>query len=60
MARPPPGRSRPRVEDDPTAVALRELGCDVVQGYHYARPLGPADFDAFLARHPAGTAPAHR
>jgi EAL domain-containing protein (putative c-di-GMP-specific phosphodiesterase class I) len=32
------------VEDEPTAGVLRDLGCDVAQGYHYARPMAPADF----------------
>jgi EAL domain-containing protein (putative c-di-GMP-specific phosphodiesterase class I) len=36
------------VEDDATAMALDKLGCDTVQGYHFARPLTAADFDAFL------------
>ncbi|MGV3760829.1 MAG: putative bifunctional diguanylate cyclase/phosphodiesterase, partial [Actinomycetota bacterium] len=30
------------VEDEPQAVGLRELGCDRVQGFHFARPM-PAD-----------------
>jgi diguanylate cyclase (GGDEF)-like protein len=33
--------------------ALRELGCDIAQGYHYARPMPDAEFTALLAR--AGT-----
>ncbi len=37
------------VEDGPTVAALRDLGCDVAQGYHYAKPLAAADFTAFLA-----------
>jgi EAL domain-containing protein (putative c-di-GMP-specific phosphodiesterase class I) len=36
------------VEDDSTAAALSALGCDIAQGYHYARPLVPADFVSFL------------
>jgi EAL domain-containing protein (putative c-di-GMP-specific phosphodiesterase class I) len=32
---------------------LQDLGCDVAQGYHYARPLPAADFIAFLAHRPA-------
>jgi EAL domain-containing protein (putative c-di-GMP-specific phosphodiesterase class I) len=27
--------------------ALYELGCDVAQGYHYARPMPPADLTAW-------------
>ncbi len=37
------------VEDSPTLTALRQIGCDVVQGYHLAHPLAPVDFAAFLA-----------
>ncbi|HMC02898.1 MAG TPA: EAL domain-containing protein, partial [Cellulomonadaceae bacterium] len=29
------------IEDEETAVALRELGCDVGQGYHLGRPTTP-------------------
>jgi diguanylate cyclase (GGDEF)-like protein len=32
------------------ASALRDLGCDVAQGYHYARPMGEADVTALLER----------
>jgi EAL domain-containing protein (putative c-di-GMP-specific phosphodiesterase class I) len=37
------------VEDEATAQALRELHCDVAQGYHYARPLPPAAFAEWAA-----------
>jgi diguanylate cyclase (GGDEF)-like protein len=37
------------VEDEPTAQALRELRCDVAQGFHYARPLPPAAFAEWAA-----------
>jgi diguanylate cyclase (GGDEF)-like protein len=37
------------VEDEATAQALRELRCDVAQGYHYARPLPPAAFAEWAA-----------
>jgi EAL domain-containing protein (putative c-di-GMP-specific phosphodiesterase class I) len=30
------------------ADALRELGCDIAQGYHYARPMPAADLQAWL------------
>ena len=36
------------VEDLPTLNALRALGIDRVQGYHYSRPLTPLALDAWL------------
>ena len=36
------------VEDAAHVAALQELGCDVAQGYHYARPMPPADLTAWL------------
>jgi diguanylate cyclase (GGDEF)-like protein len=36
------------VEDAATMAALDGLGCDVVQGYHFARPLPAEDFAGFL------------
>jgi EAL domain-containing protein (putative c-di-GMP-specific phosphodiesterase class I) len=38
------------VETEAQAALLRELGCPLVQGFHYARPAGPADIDTMLAR----------
>ena len=38
------------VEGPEHADALRRLGCDVAQGYHYARPMGQADVTALLER----------
>ena len=35
------------VEDAPSAQALRELGCDLAQGYHYAKPMPQAEFIAW-------------
>jgi diguanylate cyclase (GGDEF)-like protein len=39
------------VEDAATAQALRDMGCDIAQGYHFARPLPAADFDAWVVRY---------
>jgi EAL domain-containing protein (putative c-di-GMP-specific phosphodiesterase class I) len=43
--------------------ALRQLGCQLGQGYFFARPLDPAAVDALLERHQPGvhtlTTPAH-
>jgi diguanylate cyclase (GGDEF)-like protein/PAS domain S-box-containing protein len=40
--------------------ALRELGCQLGQGYFFARPLGPAAVDALLERlHPSLHTPTH-
>ena len=30
------------------ATTLRDLGCDVVQGYHFARPMAAGDVTALL------------
>jgi EAL domain-containing protein (putative c-di-GMP-specific phosphodiesterase class I) len=37
------------VEDEETFEALRELGCDVAQGYHIARPVPPSEFAEAVA-----------
>jgi EAL domain-containing protein (putative c-di-GMP-specific phosphodiesterase class I) len=42
------------IEDQETLLALRELGCDLAQGYHLSRPLSPAGFTAWLATHHGG------
>ena len=39
------------VEDEQTWAALRDLDCDLVQGYHLSPPMPAADVEAFLARH---------
>jgi diguanylate cyclase (GGDEF)-like protein/PAS domain S-box-containing protein len=41
------------VEEPEQAATLRELGCDVAQGYYYARPLPEADAIDLLRREPA-------
>ena len=43
------------VEDEATAQLLLDNGCDLAQGYLYARALAPADFWGWMAaRQPAG------
>lgn len=47
------------VEDEATAELLRKLGVDVLQGYHFGRPMSRLDFMAWLAsgqQVPAGRA----
>ena len=36
------------VEDEATWMMLQALGCDVIQGFHVARPMPAADFPAFV------------
>ncbi|MCR6670629.1 EAL domain-containing protein [Devosia ginsengisoli] len=36
------------VETMEHAAILRDLGCDILQGYAFSRPLSPADLEAFL------------
>ncbi|WP_332872426.1 bifunctional diguanylate cyclase/phosphodiesterase [Devosia beringensis] len=37
------------VETMEHAAILRDLGCDILQGYAFARPLNPADLEVFLS-----------
>ncbi|KUL25851.1 putative bifunctional diguanylate cyclase/phosphodiesterase [Actinoplanes awajinensis] len=41
------------VEDQETADVLRELGCDIAQGYHFARPMPAGDLDRWIIEHRA-------
>jgi diguanylate cyclase len=36
------------VEGAAHVTALQALGCDIAQGYHYARPMPPADLTAWF------------
>jgi EAL domain-containing protein (putative c-di-GMP-specific phosphodiesterase class I) len=36
------------VETDDHAKALREMGCELAQGYFFAKPLSPVDAEKFL------------
>lgn len=39
------------VENLATQERLIELGCDVLQGYLYSRPLPPEEFSVWVAEH---------
>ncbi len=38
-------------ETQPQVDALRDLGCDVIQGYHFSRPLPPDQFEQYVLTH---------
>ena len=43
------------VETAEQVAALKEMGCDIIQGYYFSRPLPGADFETFmLENRPAG------
>ena len=44
------------VEDQETVQALADLGCDVLQGYHLARPVDAATTTAWIAARPENVA----
>lgn len=44
------------VEDEQSVGFLTEYGCDVLQGYHIARPLPPEELEAFLKESEYGPA----
>jgi EAL domain-containing protein (putative c-di-GMP-specific phosphodiesterase class I) len=48
------------VENAEHVTALCELGCDVAQGYHFARPMPPDGFVEWLATTEAADATASR
>ena len=37
------------VETEEQMLALRELGCDLVQGYYFSRPVRANEFEAFIS-----------
>ena len=36
------------VETEEQMLTLKRMGCDIVQGYYFARPMPPEEFAAFL------------
>ena len=36
------------VETEEQMLALKQMGCDIVQGYYFAKPMPPEEFEAFL------------
>lgn len=40
------------VEDDSQEEMLRAMGCDVMQGYLFGRPMPPTDLKAWISEHP--------
>ena len=41
------------VETEDQLNALRAIGCDMVQGYYFSKPVPPAEFEKFLVQHKA-------
>lgn len=39
------------IEDEATGLALTEMGCDIAQGYHYAKPMPKKQIAAWLVQH---------
>lgn len=39
------------IEDEPTLRKLREMGCDMAQGYHIARPMPASDFFTWISNY---------
>ena len=42
------------VETEEQFRALRDMGCDVMQGYYFSKPLPQEEFEAFLLAHRPG------
>jgi EAL domain-containing protein (putative c-di-GMP-specific phosphodiesterase class I) len=47
------------VEEPAQLAALRQMGCALGQGFHFARPLDPCDFEALLRAAPASPRAEH-
>ena len=37
------------VEDEVQLNTLKEMGCDLIQGYYFSKPVPPEEFDHFIA-----------
>jgi EAL domain-containing protein (putative c-di-GMP-specific phosphodiesterase class I) len=44
------------IEDAHTLTQLKEMGCDLAQGYHIAKPMPAADFFTWVAKYRASLA----
>ncbi len=42
------------VETEEQMKALRAIGCDIVQGYYFSRPVPPEEFEAFIVQDERG------
>jgi EAL domain-containing protein (putative c-di-GMP-specific phosphodiesterase class I) len=40
------------VETQDQLTRLRQIGCDLAQGFYFSKPLAPAAAEAFMARSP--------
>jgi len=38
------------VEDKKTALRLKQLGCDVIQGFYFSKPLSSEDFTQWISK----------
>ncbi len=38
------------VETEEQYLALKELGCDLAQGYYFSKPVPPEEFSGFLTQ----------
>jgi EAL domain-containing protein (putative c-di-GMP-specific phosphodiesterase class I) len=38
------------VEDKAQVEQLRKMGCDIIQGYYFSKPVPPEEFEAFIRK----------
>ena len=38
------------VEDKEQVEQLKKMGCEVIQGYYFSKPVPPEEFEAFIER----------